>query len=422
MTTFMLNHPPMKIPRFLHALFLLGLVALTMVQLHATAPVVSNVRASQRPGSGLVDIYYDLADADGNSCTITVAVSLDGGASYTSPAKSFSGSGLGANIAPGASRYIQWNAGADLSPQLFSRVRVRVTAEDTPAAPSGMVLIPAGSFQMGDTFNDSDASWGERPVHTVYVSTFYMDRYEVTKELWDSVKVWNGGNGYSYDNTGSGKAANHPVHTVNWFDTVKWCNARSQKDGLTPVYYTDAALTMVYKTGQVSPYVKWTANGYRLPTEAEWEKAARGGVSGHRFPWSQSDNITHSLANYYSSSSDAYDTSPTRGYHPNYATGGYPYTSPVGSFAVNGYGLCDMAGNVWEWCWDWWDSGWYGNAGATQNDSRGPAGPLSFDEFRVLRAGSWYSDAIHTRCALRIIDLTPSNASSDGGFRCVRGG
>jgi hypothetical protein len=75
-----------------------------------------------------------------------------------------------------------------------------------------------------------------------------MDKYEVTKALWDEVKNWNGGNGYSYDNAGTGKATNHPVQTVSWFDVVKFCNARSQKEGLTPVYYTDAGLTTVYKT------------------------------------------------------------------------------------------------------------------------------------------------------------------------------
>jgi formylglycine-generating enzyme required for sulfatase activity len=287
-----------------------------------------------------------------------------------------------------------------------------------PSPPSGMALIPAGSFTMGATTNmGHEYSSDEVPQHTVYVSAFYMDRYEVTKALWDEVKSWNGGNGYSYDYAGSGKAADHPVHTINWFDMVKWCNARSQKEGLTPCYYTDAGLTAIYRTGQVAPYVKWNANGYRLPTEAEWEKAARGGTSGHRFPWSDTDTIQHSRANYYSSSSFAYDTSPTRGYHPTFATGGYPYTSPVGYFAPNGYGLYDMAGNVWEWCWDWYDGTWYSNAGATQRDTRGPTGPLSD---RVLRGGGWDFNAVNSRCATRVY-VTPSSASNYIGFRCVRG-
>ena len=130
---------------------------------------------------------------------------------------------------------------------------------------------------------------------------------------------------------------------------VKWCNARSEKEGLAPCYHTDVARTAVYRTGRVdvtNDMVNWSANGYRLPTEAEWEKAARGGLVGRRFPWG--DQITHSLANYSSDSIYPYDTSPTRGYHPDYQAGGAPYTSPVGNFAANGYGLYDMAGNVYE--------------------------------------------------------------------------
>jgi formylglycine-generating enzyme required for sulfatase activity len=280
-------------------------------------------------------------------------------------------------------------------------------------------LIPAGSFLMGDPLNDSPEFVGERPVHSVSVSSFYMDRYEVTKELWDKVGNWNGGNGYSYDYSyareGSGKATSLPVTMVCWYDAVKWCNARSQKEGLTPCYYTDSALTKVYKIDRVAPYVKWTANGYRLPTEAEWEKAARGGLSGQRFPWG--DTITHSLANYYSSSNDAYDASPTRGYHPSWATGDEPYTSPVGAFGGNGYGLFDMAGNVDEWCWDYWDGNWYGKAGATQDDPKGPSGPKGS---RVLRGGSWSNLANASRCAARN-DGSPDSAYNSLGFRCARG-
>ena len=287
-----------------------------------------------------------------------------------------------------------------------------------PPAATSMALIPAGTFMMGDSFNDGNPS--ELPVHQVYVSAFCMDRYDVTKALWDSGHLWATNHGYSFDNAGLGKAPNHPVHTVNWYDAVKWCNARSEKEGLTPCYYTSAGWTTVYRSGQIdlaNSCVKWTANGYRLPTEAEWEKAARGGANGHRFPWTNTDTISHSQANYYSSSRYSYDISPTRGYHPAFNDGVPPYSSPVDYFAPNGYGLYDMAGNLWQRCWDWYDASWYKQPGATQNDTRGPAN--SPHGFRVMRGGSWHRFANFACCAHRDNDV-PENADYHIGFRCVR--
>ncbi len=276
-----------------------------------------------------------------------------------------------------------------------------VTAD---SAPSGMALIPAGSFMMGDSL---DGVTHALPLHSVYVSAFYLDKYAVTKALWDEVHTWAVRHGYSFDDaaSGQGKAANHPAHSMTWYDAVKWCNARSEKEGKVPAYYTDAGLRERYRSGQVAPDVDWS-RGYRLPTEAEWEKAARGGASGRRFPWGGTDNITHSRANYNSSADYLYDTSPTRGYHPNFQAGGRPYTSPVDYFAPNGYGLYDMAGNVWQWCWDWYGA----YTGSAQSDPRGVATGSS----RVFRGGGWGYGAFNCRAARRDSSYPPRRDSGIG--------
>ncbi|NOS70173.1 MAG: SUMF1/EgtB/PvdO family nonheme iron enzyme [Verrucomicrobia bacterium] len=289
----------------------------------------------------------------------------------------------------------------------------QLTGIATATPPPGMVLIPAGNFTMGNSIGDGDFS-DATPISTT-VSAFYMDVNEVSWSQWQSVYYWATNHGYGFVNAGAGKAANHPVQTLNWYDCVKWSNARSEQAGKTPVYYMDAALTVVYKTGEVTVYANWGAQGYRLPTEAEWEKAARGGLSGQRFPWG--NVINQNLANYYGdTASYSYDLGPN-GYNP---IGNYPTTTPgtsqVGSFAANGYGLNDMAGNVDEWCWDWYPYPTFTPyAGGT--DPHGPVGPLSY---RVLRGGYWNAYAAVSRCAFRGYNA-PNVASYSVGFRCVRG-
>jgi formylglycine-generating enzyme required for sulfatase activity len=271
------------------------------------------------------------------------------------------------------------------------------------AIPPGMALIPAGAFTMGDAL---DGMANAVPV-TANISAFYMDVNEVSWSQWQSVYFWATNHGYGFVHAGAGKAANHPVQMVDWYDTVKWCNARSQQAGKPPVYYTDAGLTKVYTNGEVTVYANWSAKGYRLPTEAEWEKAARGGLSGQRFPWG--NVINQNLANYYGATATfAYDLGPN-GYHAAFTSGGTPYTSPVGSFAANGYGLYDMAGNVIEWCWDW-----YGTPYAGGSDPRGPASGSN----RVFRGGNWDYNAGLCRSAIRD-SYRPTGNYYDLGFRSV---
>ncbi len=248
-----------------------------------------------------------------------------------------------------------------------------------------MVLIPAGSFQMGDSFGDGYSD--ELPVHTVAASAFTMDRYEITKALWDEVASWAAAHGYDIGPAdGEGKATDHPVYNVTWYEAVKWANARSEKEGLEPCYTESGS---VYRTGESTPNCSWSASGYRLPTEAEWEKAARGEAAGRRYPWS---DIDESRANY---------------------NGYYDGTTPVGCFAPNGYGLYDMAGNVWEWCWDWYGESTY--ASSSGSDPRGPASGTD----RVLRGGSWYVYANGCRVANRG-NYWPDYELGNLGFRLVR--
>ena len=233
-----------------------------------------------------------------------------------------------------------------------------------------MVLIPAGSFGMGDRFDEGYPD--ELPVHLVTLNAFYMDVNEVTVGQF---KQFAEESGYAY-----------PAN--RWKDVARY--SPMDEHPMIHVSWNDA-----------TAYAQWA--GKRLPTEAEWEYAARGGLSGKRYPWG--DDITHDHANYD-------------------GTGGKdrwgawnklnPGTAPVGSFEPNGYGLYDMAGNAWEWCADWYGANYYTNS--PLNNPKGP----NTNQDRVLRGGSWFNVTPYLRVAGRG-DLNPNNRLIYNGFRCVLG-
>lgn len=296
----------------------------------------------------------------------------------------------------------------------ITALEARLNADGMFLTSGDMVLIPAGSFVMGATTNAGhETISGAVPQHTVNISAFYIEKHEVNSNLWGEVYTWALARGYGFENPGLGKGGAHPVHTVNWHDCLKWCNARSQRDGFAPCYTN--ANGSVFTNGTFAGDCNWAANGYRLPTEAEWEKAARGGVASRRFPWDDANTVQHARANYFAQPSTySYDTNPSSGNHPSYVTDPQPYTSPGGSFAPNGFGLYDMGGNVFEWCWDWYGNTYYGISSA-----KDPVGPASGSQ-RVKRGGAWTYLASDARCAARSQDL-PGNKANYTGFRCARG-
>jgi formylglycine-generating enzyme required for sulfatase activity len=264
------------------------------------------------------------------------------------------------------------------------------TTSSVPISP-GMIKVDSGTFLVN------------AGAMLVTISGFIIDKYEVTFEVWTEVRNWALTHGYTDLPTGHNGTnpvgPNNPVTYVNWYDVVKWCNARSEKEGLTAGYYTNSSQDTIYRTGQLDinvDAVKWTANGYRLPTETEWEYAARGGTKAHSpyYTYSGSNNID------------------SVGWYPENSV---INTHQVGQLGANELGIYDMTGNVWEWCWDWYGPT-YPVGGAVD-----PKGITTTQTYRLSRGGSFRSRITYpNECSVRYrLSSVPSMPYNNGGFRCI---
>lgn len=334
----------------------------------AGTPTVSNLIAQQMPGTEVVQITYNLTESEGLPCWIYLQIDRDNFDTWAIPAHALSGD-VGPGILPGNGKTILWNAGLDYDRHMVNLTQVRVTAHSlVDGVPEEMVLVPAGTFTMGS----SNVGGNAIPEHTVYLDAYWIDKHEVSnieyKRFCDATS-----HSYPPDPGFSGMAGyflnfpDFPVVNVTWADAVafaSWCDKR-------------------------------------LPTEAEWERAAKGSADNRLWPWgsvfnAEIDGVTE---------------------HANVsgATDGWPYTAPVGSYpsGVSPAGCLDMAGNVLEWINDWYDSAYYSSSPANN-----PPGPVS-GTYRVLRGGLWNYGSSNARCAYRYY-FPPTYRYTNLGFRCAR--
>ncbi|GHV95744.1 hypothetical protein AGMMS50293_20640 [Spirochaetia bacterium] len=309
----------------------------------------------------------------------------------------------------------------------------------TPEAQRAMVSLSGGTIigtEMGGAFISG---------RTVTLSAFSMAKNETTYSLWKEVYDWavstnRGAGRYTFSAAGwegheeagtapgtgttnkrhgwtAAQKASRPVTRISWRDAIVWCNAYSEKSGLTPAYYlegttdysdTGKVLRVSTDAGSVATaadtvVVNPTATGYRLPTEAEWEYAARGGNQGNVTHWGYTyAGTTSELGSYAWYDVNSYSSGDT---NTNYGA------HPVGTKGANLAGLNDMSGNVWEWCYDWYDS-------ISSSTVTNPAGPGA-GSYRVVRGGGWLHDASSCAVSYRYA-YAPRNVYYYLGFRLVR--
>ncbi len=358
-------------------LMVLALCLLFVAPLFAAE--LKNERARQE-GNRLV-ISYDLEGKE-KEAEVNLTITVEGKA-YKSTDLHIEGD-MG-KLRTGKGKRVTWNILQDFPKGLRGEAQWELTTSGDSFTDSvagiQMVFVKGGCYQMGDTFGDGDKD--EKPVHEVCVRDFYLGKNEVTvggfskfvndtgyrteAENGDGCYIWTGSkwdkkSDANWRNPGFSQNDNHPAVCVSWNDAQSFLSWLSKKSG----------------------------KGYRLPTEAEWEYAARSGGKAEKWAGTNSENELGNYAWYNANSGSK--------------------THPVGQKQPNGLGIYDMTGNVWEWCSDWYGEKYYG-----ESPRDNPQGPGS-SSFRVLRGGSWSNSNQNSRAASRF-RFNPDNRYSSDGFR-----
>lgn len=333
------------------------------------AQQVSNARYVQEGKT--IKIYYDLSE----EADVSIYLSTDGGRSYeTQPIGHVSGA-VGQQVSAGSGKCVVWDVLNDRDRLQGETICFKVKAArrngnqtfTVGGASFTMVYVEGGSYTMGCTSEQGgECESDEKPAHSVTLSDYYIGETEVTQALWKAVMGTTARQQRDKANTSwpmRGEGDNYPMYYISWEECQEFVTRLNRMTGRT----------------------------FRLPTEAEWEYAARGGKKSRGYKYSGSNSIG-SVAWYDDNSGSS--------------------THPVGQKQANELGIYDMTGNVWEWCSDWYGSDYYGSS--LQNNPKGPSSGSN----RVLRGGSWFSDARNCRVSNRDINA-PSYRINFYGFRLV---
>ena len=333
----------MKSISLLNRLSVLATMVSLTVQAANVPPEIRNLKVQQRPGTYLVDVTFDLVDPDSfTGVFLSLEASVDNSSTFNLSAKTVSGdTGL---VKPGTGKKMVWDAFTDWPDKYTPNAKVRVVANDSlpqgpTRGPDGFVWIPPGKFMMGSPLDEPRRGLDETQHEVAFSSGFWLSDHEVTQAEYHAVI---GATPSSFN------GEDRPVEQVSWEDAVVYCQKLTDRER---------------SAGRIS-----VQQAYRLPTESEWEYAARAGTTGSRY--GELESIAWCLDN------RAGETRPVRQKQPNV------------------WGLYDMIGNVLEWCSDWYGdypTGLVGN----------PTGPIS-GTGRVVRGGAWFFEGSWSRAAFRI--------------------